>query len=250
MLGFNISINFNLPYYSKNPIEFWERWHISLSKWFQDYLYFPLAMHYMRKTKGAFNKYKAHLISMTLIGFWHGANWNFIVFGLYWGLVIIGYIKIREYLNINFTAIKTPILKSIFMDKKSVTNMIHMAMLFFFVCVGWIFFRANSLSDAIYILTHAVTGTLDSIYGVAVLSESIKNEIIGKGLGVSGIAFISCVTLIGFMEIVHFVQSRVDLEKIFTSWPIVLRWAVYYIFILIIIIFYAPASQQFIYFQF
>ncbi|SVE62133.1 uncharacterized protein METZ01_LOCUS514987, partial [marine metagenome] len=225
-------------------------WHISLSKWFQDYLYFPLAMHYMRKTKGAFNKYKAHLYAMTLIGLWHGANWTFIVFGLYWGLVIIGYIKIKEYLNINSTVTKTPILKMIFMEKNSVTNMIHMTMLFCFVCVGWIFFRANSLPDTIYILTHVVTGTLDSIYGVAVLSESIKNEIVGKGLGVSGNEFISCMILIGFMEIVHFAQSRVDLEKLFNSWPIVLRWAVYFIIILIIMIFNVPTGQNLYIFNF
>ena len=99
-------------------------------------------------------------------------------------------------------------------------------------------------------MTHAVTGTLDSIYGVPVLSESIKNEIVGKGLGVSGITFINCVILIGFMEIVHFVQSRVDLEKLFNSRPIVLRWAVYFIIILIIMNFNVPTGQKFIYFQF
>jgi alginate O-acetyltransferase complex protein AlgI len=97
-MGFELMVNFNLPYFSRNPVEFWRRWHISLSQWFQDYLYFPLAMRYMRQG-GWGSKYKAHIISFVLIGLWHGANWTFIVFGLYWGVVIAGYLFIQERLN-------------------------------------------------------------------------------------------------------------------------------------------------------
>src|SRR5262249_29387096 len=94
-LGFDLAINFNFPYFSRNPVEFWRRWHISLSQWFQGYLYFPLAMHFMRKGGWA-SKYRAHIISMGLIGLWHGANWTFIAFGLYWGFLIAGYLYISE----------------------------------------------------------------------------------------------------------------------------------------------------------
>jgi D-alanyl-lipoteichoic acid acyltransferase DltB (MBOAT superfamily) len=97
-LGFDLMVNFNLPYFSRNPVEFWRRWHIRLSQWFQDYLYFPLAMHYMRRGGWA-SKYRAHIISFVLIGLWHGANWTFIAFGLYWGLIIAGYLYIQERLN-------------------------------------------------------------------------------------------------------------------------------------------------------
>ena len=85
MLGFELIRNFDYPYLSKTPVEFWQRWHISLSQWFQDYLYYPLAMRYMRRGGWA-SKYKAHIVAMALIGFWHGANWTFLVFGLYWGM--------------------------------------------------------------------------------------------------------------------------------------------------------------------
>ncbi len=91
MLGFDLIKNFDFPYFSRTPVEFWRRWHISLSQWFQDYLYYPLAMRYMRRGGWA-SKYKAHIVSMTLIGFWHGANWTFIVFGLYWGVAIAFYL--------------------------------------------------------------------------------------------------------------------------------------------------------------
>ena len=94
-LGFELMKNFDFPYFSRNPVEFWRRWHISLSGWFQDYLYFPLAMRYMRQGGWASNC-KAHIISMGLIGLWHGANWTFLVFGLYWGVVIAVYLAVSE----------------------------------------------------------------------------------------------------------------------------------------------------------
>jgi D-alanyl-lipoteichoic acid acyltransferase DltB (MBOAT superfamily) len=95
LLGFELVRNFDYPYVSRTPVEFWRRWHMSLSTWFQDYLYFPLAMHYLRKG-GWGSKYKAHIVSMGLIGFWHGANWTFISFGLYWGVVIALYLSFTE----------------------------------------------------------------------------------------------------------------------------------------------------------
>ncbi len=249
-LGFNLTINFNLPYYSKNPVEFWERWHISLSKWFQDYLYFPLAMHYMRKGNGLFNKYKAHLYAMTLIGLWHGANWTFIGFGIYWGLVIISYIKIKEYLSMNSRNSKGSLVERLFMGNRPLNNSISIITMFCFICVGLIIFRANSFSDAFYILTHIVTGTPESIYNIVILSSSIQSEITGKGLGVSEFGFMTCLLLIVFMEIVHFTQSRVDIEEWFTGKPLALRWATYYSSILLMIFFTPMAGQQFIYFQF
>ncbi len=95
MLGFELMRNFDFPYISKTPVEFWQRWHISLSQWFQDYLYYPLAIRYMRRG-GCCRKYKAHIIAMALIGLWHGANWTFLVFGLYWGVVIAVYLAMLE----------------------------------------------------------------------------------------------------------------------------------------------------------
>ncbi len=250
MLGFNITVNFNLPYYSKNPVEFWQRWHISLSKWVQDYLYFPLALHYMRKAKGAFNKYKAHLYAMTLIGLWHGANWTYVVFGVYWGMVIIGYIKLKEHLHVNSKNNKSAFLKKLFLENSSYGKLINMAIMFCFVCTGWILFRAGSLSDAVYILTHAVSGTVGSMYNVVVMSGSIRDEIFGNGLGISASGFIFCLLLIAFLEFVHFMQSRVDIERWFMVKPLAVRWAVYYSSILLMIFFAPMDGRQFIYFQF
>jgi D-alanyl-lipoteichoic acid acyltransferase DltB (MBOAT superfamily) len=157
-LGFELMRNFEFPYFSRNPVEFWRRWHISLSQWFQDYLYFPLAMRYMRKGGWA-SKYKAHIISMGLIGLWHGANWTFLLFGLYWGVVIAGYLALSErraaagegtWLN-RLTGARwlTPV---------SVVTMFAVA------CIGWILFRAASLAQVWTILTGMLSA--DGVAGV------------------------------------------------------------------------------------
>jgi hypothetical protein len=114
-------------------------------KWFQDYLYYPLAMRYMRR-RGYFRKYKAHIISMALIGLWHGANWTFIVFGLYWGVLIALYLALLERMpqkggRLAAFAPRTRELGAI-------------ALMFTLVCIGWVFFRAETIGDAWYLLTH------------------------------------------------------------------------------------------------
>ncbi len=96
MLGFELMANFNLPLWTTNVQDFWNKWHISLSFWVRDYLYFPL-MGALRGIKGNLRVYAAILISMTLLGVWHGAAWNFVAFGLYYGLLLVGLILVRMY---------------------------------------------------------------------------------------------------------------------------------------------------------
>jgi alginate O-acetyltransferase complex protein AlgI len=150
MLGFDLLRNFDFPYVSKTPVEFWRRWHISLSQWFQDYLYYPLAMRYMRRG-GFLSKYKAHIISMALIGIWHGANWTFLVFGLYWGVVIASYLAILER-----ASEAQPGLRLERPAARAVLAAASTALMFTVVCVGWVFFRAESIGDAWHVLTHAL----------------------------------------------------------------------------------------------
>lgn len=157
-LGFELIRNFDFPYFSRNPVEFWRRWHISLSQWFQDYLYFPLAMRYMRQGGWA-SKYKAHIISMGLIGLWHGANWTFLVFGLYWGVVIAGYLAISE----RWAAADEGSWSNRLAGARWLTP-ISVVTMFAIVCLGWILFRATSMSQVWLILTGMLS--TDGIAGV------------------------------------------------------------------------------------
>jgi alginate O-acetyltransferase complex protein AlgI len=138
-LGFNLMKNFDFPYFSRTPVEFWRRWHISLSQWFQDYLYYPLAMRAMRRG-GWGSKYGAHLISMALIGLWHGANWTFLVFGIYWGVVIALYLYLSE--RIAEGEPDSPLAKL-----GRVPAPVSVALMFVLVCIGWMLFRAKSMTD-------------------------------------------------------------------------------------------------------
>jgi D-alanyl-lipoteichoic acid acyltransferase DltB (MBOAT superfamily) len=167
MLGFELMRNFNFPYISKTPVEFWQRWHISLSQWFQDYLYYPLAMRYMRRG-GYFRKYKAHIISMALIGLWHGANWTFVVFGLYWGVVIAVYLAMLDRTAAAGRNAPADQLTARARDLGAITLM------FTLVCVGWVFFRAESIGDAWYVVTHALSfGGASDVIGAGVVDTPI-----------------------------------------------------------------------------
>jgi alginate O-acetyltransferase complex protein AlgI len=155
MLGFELMRNFDYPYISKTPVEFWQRWHISLSKWFQDYLYFPLAIRYMRQGGWA-SKYKAHIVAMGLIGIWHGANWTFLVFGLYWGLVIALYLAAVEK-----AAAAQPggAIRRLAAIAGPARDVAAIAAIFVIVCIGWVLFRANSIGDAWYVIGHAFSSS-------------------------------------------------------------------------------------------
>jgi D-alanyl-lipoteichoic acid acyltransferase DltB (MBOAT superfamily) len=167
MLGFDLMRNFNFPYISKTPVEFWQRWHISLSKWFQDYLYFPLAIRYMRQGGWA-SKYKAHIIAMALIGIWHGANWTFLVFGLYWGVVIAAYLAIQERVS---NAPPGGFLDRVATATSPLRDFAAVLLMFVIVCIGWVYFRANSMSDAWYVLTHALSSNG--------LADVVRPEVVG-----------------------------------------------------------------------
>ena len=153
MLGFDIVRNFDYPYISRNPVEFWRRWHISLSQWFQDYLYYPLAMRFMRQGGWA-SKYKAHIVAMGLIGLWHGANWTFVAFGLYWGFLIAAYLALMDR-----TADAEPngFSRRIGEMAAPVRGVGAVCLMFVIVCIGWVLFRAASFGDAWYVLTHLLS---------------------------------------------------------------------------------------------
>lgn len=130
MFGFKFAENFNYPYISTSVQDFWRRWHITLSSWFRDYVYIPLGGSRVRQVSLALNI----LIVFGLTGFWHGAHWNFLVWGLYFGL---------------FLVLEKVLLKNIF-DKIWAPYRILYTLIVVFV--GWIFFRIESLSYAFFLL--------------------------------------------------------------------------------------------------
>lgn len=129
--GIDLAINFNLPYFSKNPREFWTRWHISLSTWLRDYLYIPLG----GNRNGKSRTYCNLMITMALGGLWHGAAWNFIFWGLYHGFLLCIHRAITSVKD--FTQTRWSI----------ITNAIKIVFFFAVTCYGWLLFRAESIAQ-------------------------------------------------------------------------------------------------------
>lgn len=127
MFGFEFLENFNYPYISKSIKEFWRRWHISLSSWFRDYLYIPLGGNKQGKFKTYFNLFIVFLVT----GLWHGANWTFLIWGLFHGVFLI-----IERSGFDKILIKIP-------------KVLQHLYALFIVLIGWVFFRAENLDHAI-----------------------------------------------------------------------------------------------------
>lgn len=141
-LGFKFSDNFKTPYFSKSITEFWRRWHISLSSWLRDYMYYPLSLSFGRVTK--IKLYLITFITFTIIGLWHGAAWTFVIFGMIHGFYLVIEMftdKIRR--NISKLTIITKFSR--------IHHALQMAAVFLLVSISFIFFRAKNLDQALYI---------------------------------------------------------------------------------------------------
>lgn len=151
VLGFNLMINFRRPYFSRDISEFWKRWHISLSSWFRDYLYISLGGNRVSVPRWYFNLMLVFVIS----GLWHGANWTYVIWGALNGFYLVFAIltfNFRNKLKLAIGLNSSPFL----------LTGIEMISTFSLSCFAWIFFRANTVSDAAYIIKTALTnrGTL------------------------------------------------------------------------------------------
>ncbi|MBB6128047.1 MBOAT family O-acyltransferase [Mucilaginibacter lappiensis] len=135
-LGIELMRNFNMPYLSKNIAEFWQRWHISLSTWFRDYVYIPLGGSRVTFTVTCINILVVFIIS----GLWHGANWKYLVWGLVHGLLLIGYQLLKKF-EIHVKGF----------------SYLKWILTFNLVCLAWIFFRANTVTEGIFILNKIFT---------------------------------------------------------------------------------------------
>ena len=138
LFGIDLLRNFNYPYFSRDIAEFWRRWHISLSSWFRDYLYIPLG-----GSKGGIgSKVRNTFIIFLVSGFWHGANWTFIV----WGLINAAYFLPLLLLNRNRTHLVTA---SLSFDFKSIKTFFSIVITFALTCLAWVFFRSKTITDAL-----------------------------------------------------------------------------------------------------
>jgi alginate O-acetyltransferase complex protein AlgI len=225
LLGFDLMRNFAYPYFSQSPAEFWRRWHISLSTWFKDYVYFPLGGSRVPKPRMVLNV----IITFLLSGLWHGASWNFVVWGALNGLGVL-----PEILRPNHTR-RTPGEEPA--AQVNAATLLKIAATFAFVCLGWVFFRAATLSDAATVFQR-------------IGSFIVHPQAVGGLLRVDetdGRVFIALALLLAL----EWVKRRSVHPLVFElRWPTPLRWIAYTVLLWVIVYLGTFGSAQFIYFQF
>ncbi|MHC4167782.1 MAG: MBOAT family O-acyltransferase [Planctomycetota bacterium] len=238
VMGFDLMKNFNRPYYAKSISEFWKRWHISLSSWFRDYLYIPLGGNRVAVSRWYLNIFLVFLIS----GLWHGANWTFMAWGLLHGCYLI--------CAVSTVNMRSSLVRAVRLDRlPALHRFMQVGTTFALVCFAWIFFRANSMSDALYIITHLFTGVGDFIHSVVSLDLS-RLRTFNVELGIPVVEFGIALASIAFMEAIHFIQRRGNITHSFFAMPVPVRWAAYYSVIFAILFFGKFDTNEFIYFQF
>ena len=221
LFGINLMRNFNVPYFSRSIPEFWRRWHISLTTWFRDYIYFPLGGSRCGKWKTIRNVYIVWGIS----GLWHGANWTFVCWGLFHATLLAVY----NILGIS-TKYKQVVAYGRFLPNLKETG--QMMLTFFLAVLGWIIFRAESMSQAAGFFHAMVCNTFydpSKLYGLMFLRFGLL------------------LLLVEWLQ--RDKQHALQLPVVKPFNYKVVRWGIYYL-VLALIYNYTGTSQSFIYFQF
>jgi alginate O-acetyltransferase complex protein AlgI len=223
LFGFNLMRNFAFPYFSRDIAEFWRRWHISLSSWFRDYLYIPLG----GSRGGTVSKVRNNFIIFIVSGFWHGANWTFIVWGSLNALYFLPLLlQKRNRQNLGIVA-QGKLLPSF----KELSAMI---VTFSMTMFAWIFFRAESVSHAFNFITNMFSRSI----------FTIPNDVFGER-GIETLVLIIIMVTIEWLQR----EKQHALEHLYLLGMRPLRWVLYGTLVVVLIVF-SGVQQQFIYFQF
>ena len=210
LLGFELIENFDRPYLATSPSEFWRRWHMSLSNCIRDYIYFPLGGSKVSTSRWIVNV----IFTWILCGLWHGAGWNFIAWGLYWGILLIAYRFI-----------------TIIPDSK-ISYFLRLPVMFFWIVCGWILFRTRELSlFSGYIQQPLISS--NSIYFYTIITTLF-------------IFIFYAVPLL----VIRFIKEAPPLVKLIQDYTVPFRLIGYSLAALLIILFSAEQSADFYYFQF
>ncbi|MFT5724655.1 MAG: alginate O-acetyltransferase complex protein AlgI [Bacteroidia bacterium] len=228
LFGFNLMQNFNFPYFSRDIAEFWRRWHISLSTWFRDYLYIPLGGSRGSTALKIRNIFAIFIIS----GFWHGANWTFII----WGALNAVY-----FLPLMLTGKNRTNTEIVAQGKvlPSVKEFLKIVGTFGLTVFAWIFFRAESLNNAV-------------VYISEIFSTSVFRipYIIEEGSGIQSLPF-NIISIMFIFVLVEWFgrEGKFAIERFGLKWRRPTRYA-FYCIIVFAIFWFGGKEQEFIYFQF
>ncbi len=233
---FNIDLmsNFKSPYFSRSIREFWSRWHISLSTWFRDYVYIPLG----GSRKGEFKKNRNQLVTMLISGLWHGAAWTFVIWGGLHGIYQIIEGLCRKVFKKKEDTAERP--KALVIAG----NFLHWAVTFAMIDVAWVFFRAKTIDDAFFIVTHMHNGV------ILHFADAWTKMMVDMNLTV--VALLKVLAAITALMLYDFISLKHDISVELSKLKMPLRWLIYISLTAVIIIseLHGGTSQTFIYFNF
>lgn len=219
LFGINLMKNFRVPYLSSSLQEFWNRWHISLSQWMRDYIYISLG----GNRKGRFRTDINLFITFLVSGLWHGADMTYIIWGGVYGAAGVLEKRIR------------------FKGKGNSSKIIGTAVTFSVCCFAWIFFRSNNLDDARYIIFHLLEN-------ITFFEQYIAEGYAAMGMDIYQSIQIAVSVLI--LVIVDIVQDKYSYAIYIRKQPLLIRWIVYLVLVLSILLFSHKGGAEFVYFQF
>jgi D-alanyl-lipoteichoic acid acyltransferase DltB (MBOAT superfamily) len=231
LLGFRVMQNFNSPYFVRDIVDFWKKWHISLTTWFRDYLFLPVSFSISWRIKTVkvlliktdlFIYIIASLLTWFLTGLWHGANYTFLIWGLMHGLLLIFYRIMAKP--------RTLILKNLNVGKDNIgLTILEGSLTFLFIIITWVIFRSESVQASIEFMKRMFSSSLFTSPG---------------DLPVKEIALALLFLLIEFIQ-----RGKKHPLQFETSVGVLKRWSIY-ISLVVIILLYGGSAHQFIYFQF
>ncbi len=234
VLGYDLTQNFHRPFAARSVAEFWRRWHISLSTWLRDYLYYPLTFAGKRITKGRL--YSSLFITFVLIGLWHGANWTFAAMGGLFGLFLV----------LSSLTEKSRETMHSYLGLARVTALHHawqVLYTFALVVAAFVFFRAESVGQAIHILWRILHAPFDASYLAHHWVQIV--QVAGIGIGLKGVVLALVV-----LEIVQYFQEKLGRPFILDGASRLVRWAWYYLLLFSVLFFGYFGGATFIYFKF
>ena len=223
LFGYRLSPTFNRPFVAKTITDFWRRWHMSLSFWVRDYLYQPIAA--SKRYWGQWGIIYALVVTFVLLGVWHGSGWNYVIYGLIQGLIISYEMITVAYRN----KVATDVGKHVF----GVYSILRTYLLFAF---SLLFFRLPSLSDTGYMISH--------------LSFNLHTSIKELRLGMTDQECIIVGVAVVLLFLYEYFMSKRDLLQALSRRHGIIRWSVYYLFVLLMFLFGQFGSEDFIYLQF
>ena len=219
-MGIELTANFRIPFFASNIYDFWQRWHVSLTTWIKEYVYYPLAL--ARFFGRQFRTYAVVIITWAIMGFWHGPDWKFVLWGIYHGVIIVGYSRIRPYLNL--VRPRNPVLFGGWVT-------LQMLAVFHLFSIGILFFALPSAPAVGHCLRKIISGSASGINAVSTITMLFT---------------VYTTTLFA----VEYLQYRKKDEMAIVKLPALAQGLIYYILLYTIILLGDFSVQRYYYFQF